>query len=871
MPAAVVAAVVAEALTPAIAGAIIGADAMLFAGTAVFGAINAATSFVVGSALRGAMSGGAEQAPTSTPSFTSQAQARTHVIRSSVANRQIIYGEAMVSGPLVFAVSDASNRDLHLVIALAGHECQSIEQVYFNDEAIGTLDGSGNVTTGPYAGYTIVKTHLGAADQVADADLVAANLGWTSDHRLRGVAYIYIKMVWNRDVFPRGIPNIKAVVRGKKLYDPRTGLTAWSDNWALCVRDYLAADYGLRCTDAEIDDVAIAAAANIADEAVALAAGGTEARYTCNGVIDTGATPRANMEALLSGGAGTLTWPAGVYTLHAGAYDTPAATLNENDLRGPIRVRARVGRQDLYNAIKGTFVDPDQHWQPVDFPPITNATYESQDGNQRIWRDVAYPVTTRSATAQRLAKIAVEKSRQGITVEMPCKLTAFKVKVWDTVQLSIDHLGWTDKVFRVTGWRFADSGGIDLTLQEEAAACYTWSAEETTTDPAPDTNLPDPRVVAIPGTPAVTEALYETTGSAGAKAKATVSWAASDDAFVIGYEPAYRLAGAASWTALPMVNALSVDLFDIAPGSYEFRVRALNAIGARSGWSGTRAQEIRGLTAAPATPTGFYLVASDGGYEAEWALATDLDVRLGGRAVIRHSTLTSGATWNDGIVVKDAAGGETSARVPLMAGTYLLKFQDSSGNWSATPATFVPSEALLTGYTTVATSTQHAGFAGAKSNVAVLDGALRLDSASTVGSMTTPVSEWPKLSSLGGISGSGSYAFDGTLDLGSVAARRFDATITAQSFDTGDLISFRGPVSGWDSVSGDVINDCDATLFIRTTDDDPSGSPTWGPWTPFFVGDFACRAAQFRLDLASGSPTHNLAVSALSVRARIPA
>ena len=48
-------------------------------------------------------------------------------------------------------------------------------------------------------------------------DLVAADVGWTSAHRLQGVTYLYLRLTYNRDTFPRGIPNIKAVVKGRKL------------------------------------------------------------------------------------------------------------------------------------------------------------------------------------------------------------------------------------------------------------------------------------------------------------------------------------------------------------------------------------------------------------------------------------------------------------------------------------------------------------------------------------------------------------------------------------------------------------------------------------------------------------------------------
>lgn len=851
MPAAVAAAIAADAIGTYVAEAVIFdlVAATTLDWVATYAVIQAGASFVSGAVLRGALAGGAEDAPSS-PSFTAQAQARTHVIRSSVANRQIVYGRAMVSGPLVFAAASADNQTLHLVIAIAGHEIDAVEAIYFNDEAIGTRDADGNVTDGTYSGYARVIPHLGATDQAADAALVAAGVDWTTEHRGRGVAYLYCRLSWSRDVYPRGIPNIKALVRGKKLFDPRDDSTAWSDNWALACRDYLAYSGGLACDTDEIDDTAAGAAANIADEAVTLADASTEARYTCNGVLDTGATPKSNMLALLSGGAGTLTWPGGLYTLHAGAYTAPDVALDEDDLRGAIRVRARVGRQDLYNAVKGTYVAPDQSWQPVDFPAITNATYATQDGGETIWRDVAYPVTTSSATAQRLAKIALEKSRQGMTVEAPCKLTAFKVAVWDTVQLSIDHLGWADKEFKVTSWKLNENGGVDLTLQEEASSCYTWSAEETTADAAPDTNLPDPFSVTAPGTPTVTETLYETTGSAGVKARATVAWVASADVFILDYLPEYRLAGG-DWVKLPPVAGVNFNLDDLAPGSYEFRLRARNTLGVSSAYSGTRSKDILGLTEPPANVSGFSVIKSAGFALAQWALHADLDVRIGGRIVIRHAQATSGAAWSDGVILEEFNGDAINGLVPLITGTYMAKAKDSTGNWSTAMVDFVVTEGMVTGFTTVATSTQHATFTGSKTNTVVSGSVLQLDALSA--------------------NATGSYAFSAALDMTTVATRRFEADISAVSFVATDLIDSRtANIDTWDSIDGAEVDDCDVTLYAAITDDDPAGSPTWSAWMPFFVADFTCRGAKFKLDFSAGDPTHNIAVDTLTVHVKEP-
>lgn len=818
------------------------------------------TSFLVSSTINSVI-GGSRSSP-STPNFNVAAAGRTQVVRSAVASRQIVYGRTMVSGPLIFAASSGpGNGYLNLVIALAGHECDAIEEIRFNDIVVGTIDGDGAVVTGEFAYRAQIFKHLGAADQEADAYLIGQDVGWTDQHRLRGVCYLVVKLIYDRDVYPTGIPNIKALVRGKKLYDPRTTGTVWSQNVALQVRDYLTADYGLASTSAEVDDAAIIAAANICDESIALADSGSESRYTGNGVLDTGATPRSNMEALLSACAGALTWPAGLWTLHAGAYETPVMALDEDDLAGAIQVRARVQRQDLYNAIKGTYVSPETLWQPVDFPPVSNATYAAQDAAQ-IFRDISLPMTTSSATAQRLAKLMVEKSRQGITVQAPFKLGLLKTSAWDNVTLSIASLGWSAKVFKITEWQFDDVGSINLTLQEEAAACYAWSAEETTLDPAPDTNLPNPLAIDAPGIPSVAESLYDTTGSSGVKAMATMSWFAPGDAFTVDYLPEYRIA-AGAWVVLPATTGLSAEIRDIAPGSYEFRVRARNTLGVLSAYSGVGSKEILGLTAPPSAVGAFSVISSNGVAIGSWALSQDLDVRIGGRIVVRWTPLTAGAVWENGIDVGDFNGDAVGGLLPMLTGTYLAKAKDSIANWSVDAATFVLTAGSLTALPNSLTVTEHTAFAGTRSGVAVVDGALKLDGSTLIDSMATLVDSWGYIDSLGGIAGAGTYDFASGMDFGSVVARRITPTIQALAFDTADLIDARGMVDDWDSVDGTTVNDATAVLLAAISND----AVNYGSWFPMPAGDVTCRAIKYRLSLASAQPTHNIAISQLSVTA----
>jgi hypothetical protein len=828
--------------------------------------ITAGVASVVGGVLGGAI-GGRGSNSNSSAGFTARAEGRDQVVRSAAANRTIVYGRAMVSGPLVFAsISGESNGTLFLVIPLAGHEIDAVETVYLNDLALPNL---GDVASGPYAGAVRVSVHRGNPGDAADADLVAANVGWTAAHRLSGVAYLVLRMQWSQDVFPTGIPNVKAIVRGKKLFDPRTGLTAWSQNPALAVRDYITAAAGLQADASEVDTPLLIAAANVCDELVNTLEG-TEPRYTCNGVLDLGDAPRGIMEGMLSAMHGHVVWSAGTYRLHAGAYSAPAVTLTASDLAGPVRVRPRITRRDLFNAVRGTFVDPAQFWKPTDYPGQSNSTYAAQDSGV-IWRDMALPYTTSSATAQRIAKLTLERSRQGITVETTLKLSAMRLATLDTVMLTFPQLGWAAKEFKLLEWKFSAEGGIDVVLQEETAASYAWnSGNQTVVDPAPDTNLPNPFDVGMPGVPAVVEALYRTTGSAGVKARAVVSWAAAPDVFVLAYLPEYKLATDAAWELLPRTAGTSIDIDDLAPGIYEFRLRAENSIGVRGAYTATTTQELAGLTAPPANIINFSVHKSAGFALASWTLHPDLDVRIGGRIQIRHTQLKTAAVWTDGVVLDDFNGDANNALVPLLEGTYMAKAVDSTGNYSAGIASFVATQGLITGFSTVATSIQHPDFTGVKTNVTLVSGGIQLDGTTPIDSADA-IDSLGDIDGLGGILATGSYAFNAVMDLGSVATRRILSTLRASSFVAVDLIDSRLSLCDyWGPMDGDVVNDCDATLLASTTDDDPAGTPVWGPYTPFFVGDFSCRALRFRLDLVSGSSQNNISISQLRVDALVP-
>ena len=362
-----------------------------------------------------------------------------------------------------------------------------------------------------------------------------------------------------------------------------------------------------------------------------------------------------------------------------------------------------------------------------------------------------------------------------------------------------------------------------------------------------------------------TEMLFEV--SAGVVTdRLTLSWSGTTGRYRVSYRGTLS-----NWVVLPETPAQTVDIDALNPDVYTFNVVQMSAIGVASP-ANKLVQQVYGVTAPPTDPANFAVQSYTGQAKFTWGKAPDLDVQVGGRAFVRWSPLSAGATWDHGSLVNpDGYPGDTSIGFgPLMTGTYLIKFRDSSGNYSVNAASFVVTEALITGLSTITTVTESTAFTGAKTNIAAVDGGIQLDSTTLIDSMAALIDSWGSIDSLGGISATGSYAFASKMDLTTVQPARLFSTIGSLAFDADDLIDSRtNNIDDWGLVDGSVVEDVEAQLMVRTTNDDPNATPTWGPWHALgLVGDYNNRGFDFRLDFASGNATHNRTVTSLSVAAK---
>lgn len=230
-----------------------------------------ASSFA-GSLILGGISTALAKSPKQGSLNSLKNSSSTVSVRQPDLTRHVVYGHTRVTKGYAHMQSTGANGKLHIILILCDGPLRSINEVWMNDYPIPNdwIDSNGNVTQGRYAGKLVIRKHLGEDNQTADSLAVSNMPSWTNEHRLRGVAYLYLILTKDQDVYPTGVPNISAIVEGKSVYDPRVGENVWSTNIALYCNDYLRnAVYGFDVNEQDIDEANLAAQANICDEIVA--------------------------------------------------------------------------------------------------------------------------------------------------------------------------------------------------------------------------------------------------------------------------------------------------------------------------------------------------------------------------------------------------------------------------------------------------------------------------------------------------------------------------------------------------------------------------------------------------------------------------
>ena len=450
----------------------------------------------------------------SVESYGATLSGTTVMSREATPSRKIVYGRTRVGGSIAYLDGTGTNNEfLHIVLLISARKIDGYEQMYFNEEKVWE-NGS---FVGDWGSYVTLSTHDGT-QTTADSDLVAASSSWTNTSVLNGIAYVYVRLQQSNEKFPRGLPNISFVVRGKPVYDPQKDSTSayyqpslgvsthrlndettwqFSQNPALIEADYIADEkYGLGESYASINAASLDLAQTISDQLITVTGGGTQRRYSLDGVVDTANTRRNNLESMLSATNGRIVPSGGEYFISAASYATPIVTIDESMLVGGISTQTKNSMSNLFNAVKGVFLSSEENYIATDYPPVISSAYAVEDG-EPLYLELNLSYTNNNIRAQQLAKMSLLESRQQISVTLPMNLSGLLLKAGDTFYLNNERLGWTQKVFQVLSYDF-DLGNageliVSVSCIETDASIYDWDvADQVAYTPAPIINLPTP-------------------------------------------------------------------------------------------------------------------------------------------------------------------------------------------------------------------------------------------------------------------------------------------------------------------------------------------------------------------------------------------
>ena len=513
-----------------------------------------------------------------TPSFDSYAspQERKQVLRSAAAPKLAVYGEVMGSGVLFFAEEEPGEQDqdelLHMCIAIAGHEITSIGQVYLNDEPIESY--------GQYASYELHNNR-----QTADPYLLARCPSWDSTMIGKNIAFVRVTLKFNADKFPNGIPNIKMVKRGYKVYDPRTGKTAWSANSALVYLHFLKTFCGVADSDVFVEQ--FKSCANICDELVATAAAGSGFRYRTHGEFDFNESRVNVMEAILLSCAGDRVYTGGKHGLMVGAYQGPATLeLHSRQFCGDVQITPETSERDRFNTYCGKFINASQNFIQSDFPPVSVAEWVAEDGRE-ITKDIDFRFVTDEYQAQRICAMKMRRSRVGRILQVPMNYSGFSYRPGMNIKVFIPELAIEGVEYRVDSWSFSVQGGVKLILIQDSPEMYGDIPGQAVVNP-PLTNLPSS------GPPAPSNLRY-TAKPVGDIVQGVLQWGNFGSQVVDNIVNIYR-AGVLQYSIRTPANECTLS--GLAVGTYEARVQAIAANGV-----GSPISTLSFTIAVPAAPT----------------------------------------------------------------------------------------------------------------------------------------------------------------------------------------------------------------------------------------------------------------------------
>lgn len=531
-------------------------------------AVGAVVGFISGGPVGAAIGAGLafyaaeqqEKLNTKSPLRDNEPSAQT--VRSSKAAARFILGKVSTGGVLVWAQEqpggEADGEWLHMVYVLCEGAVDGIENIYLGEEEIATY--------ADHAAYELVVNPT----QV-NAYLKAHCPDWKDEQIGRGLSFVRLSLRYSAERFPSGIPDVRFVVRGRNdIYDPRTGMAAYTENTALHALWFLRNRCGV--PDDEIVFETFASGANVCDESVANPDGTTSPRYRSSCVIGADEQRTNVLQKLEAACGGKVIRVGGRWMFQAGAYYGPwDFEITEDMVIGTITGSTEPTNDAAINTIRGTFIDTKQSWTETDYPEVSVDEWVIADGGEAA-ETLTFSYVTDPYQAQRLANIELRRRRAGGVISIPLNLTGYNCRPGRVVRVNLPSLNILGE-FIVTNWSMGTSEGCTAAVQQYDADQFD-DAVGQPYNPIGFINMPAGGL----GSPTNLAWTQDETAEV---TQGVLSWE-RPFGIVTGFAVTVRQAGVAVQAHQVPETTLKLPLSGLSSGNYTMSVAALGPL-ARSG------------------------------------------------------------------------------------------------------------------------------------------------------------------------------------------------------------------------------------------------------------------------------------------------
>jgi hypothetical protein len=445
--------------------------------------------------------------------------------------QSFILGRYMTAGNL--AAPEMSHgisgdtRYLTRVVDLGDIRYDALESLIINGEACTIATGSpptltmsdGDGTTaaidsvyGPtmsapqqYTGFVWCKFKDGSTTAV-DGDLLATygsypERPWLSDMIGRGVPYAILTFRWrDSPQIWTGRPDVKFVVKGIRLYDPRLDTTAggsgahrygtvgtheWSENPVVMIYNILrgvqmidGSVYGGGYGAADLPYTTWAAAMNACDVLISgrkTYIAGYEVRI---GTPDIGGdVPLDVIDELLKACSGEIADVGGTILIRVGGPSMPVKFITDDDiLRNlPQDLDPFPPLESTYNGVHATYPDPAELWAAKEAPPRYDATAQAEDGGQILIGDVTLPAVPNKTQVQQLMRAWLKDVRRMRVHNISLPPEGLLINPLEVIDWTSTRNGYTGKDFEVAQVALDPRTlAATLSIREKNSGDYSW-------------------------------------------------------------------------------------------------------------------------------------------------------------------------------------------------------------------------------------------------------------------------------------------------------------------------------------------------------------------------------------------------------------